>query len=105
MWWNFDHLLNICYTSSMYTGTTKQDIPIEQRRGAIIVLGMLANDTPEFLADHVNLMAKIGLSPSNVCYVSSSDVAKNLTRHARFSTARPYACTLHVYCIPENGTQ
>ena len=47
------------------TGTSKHDIPTEQRRGAILVLGMLA-DGKEFFADYINLMIKVGLKP-DVC--------------------------------------
>jgi condensin complex subunit 1 len=41
-------------------GTTKFDIPREQRQGAIIVLAMLAKESKETVADKVSLMLKIG---------------------------------------------
>ena len=47
-------------------GTTKQAIPTEQRRGAIIVLGMLAKETRQVVADRVPLLMKIGLGDYGV---------------------------------------
>ena len=41
-------------------GSSKPEMPTEQRRGAIIVLGMLAKDNTSLLRDHVPLMLKIG---------------------------------------------
>ena len=49
----------------MLLGTSKHEIPIEQRRGAILVLGMLT-DGADFLKDYVNLMIKIGLGHGHV---------------------------------------
>ena len=42
------------------TGTEKQ-LPKPQRRGAIIILGMLAVARGSFLTDKVDVMLKIGL--------------------------------------------
>ena len=44
----------------MGSGTPK-DIPRVQRRGAIIILGMLATAKPETVSEHIDLLLKIGL--------------------------------------------
>lgn len=41
--------------------SVKVDMPIEQRRGAIIVLGMLAKQTPNVLCEHIDDMLNVGL--------------------------------------------
>ena len=41
--------------------SSSKDIPKEQRRGAIIVLGMLATAKPEVASAHLDLLLKIGL--------------------------------------------
>jgi condensin complex subunit 1 len=42
---------------------TDKGIPKFQRRGAIIVLGMFAAPKPEVVAEHVDILLKIGLGP------------------------------------------
>jgi condensin complex subunit 1 len=42
---------------------THKDISKAQRRGAIMILGMLAAAKPEYVADHVDLLLKVGLGP------------------------------------------
>lgn len=41
---------------------TKLEIPPEQRRGAIIILGMLAKERKETISDHLQSLMRIGLS-------------------------------------------
>jgi condensin complex subunit 1 len=43
--------------------STPKDISMAQRRGAIMILGMLAVANPEYVADHVDLLLSIGLGP------------------------------------------
>lgn len=48
------------YTNPRKKGSSK-DIPPHQRRGAILVLGMLAAAKPEIVSEHIDLLLKIGL--------------------------------------------
>jgi hypothetical protein len=53
--------------------STSKDIPKQQRRGAIIVLGMLAAPRPNVVADNLDKLVAIGLGPIGkvstlVCY-------------------------------------
>lgn len=47
----------------LYPSGTSKDIPKHQRRGAILVLGMLAAAKPEMISEHIDLLLKIGLGP------------------------------------------
>lgn len=42
-------------------GSTKAEIPVEQRQGAIKVLGMLAQDSADVLDGKIELLLKVGL--------------------------------------------
>jgi condensin complex subunit 1 len=54
------HLM-VCLFSLSHFLASKADIPQEQRRGAIMILGMLACQDKSVLLDRVPLMIKIGL--------------------------------------------
>lgn len=42
-------------------GSTKHEIPIIQRRGAIIILGMLSKSSKKIVEDNIDLLLRIGL--------------------------------------------
>lgn len=57
------HLHACAWIANRQSSDADQDIPRPQRRGAIIILGMLAVARREIVTERVDLLLKIGLGP------------------------------------------
>jgi len=54
---------DILNTLWIYYGTTKADIPMAERRGAIMLLGMLGRSNADIVRDKLDMLLKVGLGP------------------------------------------
>lgn len=55
--------VNVRVNNTSSIGFTRANIPKAQRRGAIIILGMLAKAKTEIVSEKVELLLRIGLGP------------------------------------------
>ena len=63
MVWMGEKDLTCVYNNCHPIGFTRANIPKAQRRGAIIILGMLAKAKTEIVSEKVDLVLRIGLGP------------------------------------------
>jgi hypothetical protein len=68
---SFIYMMNI--HTFFLLGSQRADIPTPQRRGAIIILGMLAKAYKETIADNVDLLLRVGLGSFGAVRINDDD--------------------------------
>jgi hypothetical protein len=82
---------------SFYVGAHKA-LPRSQRRGAIIILGMLALSKRTIISEKVDTLLKIGLGPfGKVSARIHTSIPLRSSTHLK--TGRPHSCTVHLPCL------
>jgi hypothetical protein len=60
-------LLTFNFDSTSLTNIKVKDNPIQNRRGAVMIIGMLARAKPTIISDKLDVLVSIGLEKSKVC--------------------------------------
>lgn len=90
---------------SSFEGSEK-DLPRQQRRGAIIILGMLAVAKREVVTERLDALLKIGLGPWGKVRPSSAQPSSDRMLTLTFVTAgRPHPRSLHLHRSAESRRQ